>query len=187
MASAPQNVVSPDEYLAFDRQSEFKHEYLDGVITDMSGGTPRHAHLPTRLIVALSSRLPAGCSMFTSDLRVCVDRKRLYAHPDLTVVCGPLQFRDDCEDTIINPKVIAEVLSPTTENYDRGTKWNFYRQIPTLSEYLLVAQEPHDIVVYSRLDDTRWKLTAYTEPTAVIELQSLGITFPISEIYGRLA
>ena len=120
MASALQTLASPDEHLAFDRQAEFKHGYLDGEIVSMPGGNARHAPLPMRLAKAIANQLPPPCELYSANLRVRVNRDRLYAYPDLTVLCVPLQFRDDREDTVTNPPAIVEVLSPSTENYDLG-------------------------------------------------------------------
>jgi Uma2 family endonuclease len=172
------------EYLARERTSEVKHEYLRGDVWAMAGGTPTHARLSLALGRALGNRLGGQpCVPYSSDLRVRIESTDRATYPDLTVVCGPEQTATDDPDAIINPTLIAEVLSESTERSDRGEKFAHYQRLPTLQEYVLVGQESPRIEVFRR-DGATWVLSIF-ESGSTVTLESLGVQFPVDEVYAR--
>ena len=176
------------EYLAIERAAEFKSEFVNGEMLAMSGGTAPHARVATNLTIALGVRLRGGsCSVFNSDLRVNVSATGLYTYPDITVVCGELRLADDGHnDTLFNPTVLVEVLSPSTEAYDRGAKFAHYQRIDSLREYVLVAQDRPRVERYTRrqeADPNEWLLTVATGLDSKLTLPALGLELPLAEIY----
>src|SRR5437868_6630843 len=137
MASNPVSKLTEEQYLAMERAAEFKSEFLDGVMYAMSGGSLQHSALQRNIISQLDAKLQGSqCQVYTSDLRVRVSG-RMYAYPDISVVCGKPVLADSQKDVLLNPIVIIEVLSPSTEHYDRGVKFHLYRTIESLQEYIL--------------------------------------------------
>jgi Uma2 family endonuclease len=153
---AERSKLSPEEYLAWERQQERKHEYFDGEVFAMAGGSPRHNHLCSKVNTALANTLGSACRLFTSDQRVR-GRDRRYVYPDLTVLCSPATVEHD--DVITNPTILVEVLSSTTEQYDRGLKWDGYQALESLTDYLLVSQDRARIEHFGRIDN-RWIYTS---------------------------
>ena len=175
------------EYLAFEQTSPEKHEYDDGEILAMAGGSPSHALIATNIAGELRNRLRGTpCNAYGSDLRVRVSGRPKYVYPDVTVICGPVAY--DAEDpaprSVTNPKLIVEVLSPRTEGYDRGEKFDRYRGIESLQEYVLVAQHAPRLEVFLRRPDGTWLLTPVTGATAVARLASLEVDLPLEEVYA---
>lgn len=184
MASQPVSHVPPEDYLAFERAAETKHEYIDGEIVAMAGGSPKHG-LPA-LNTAAQFRLRAAggsCIPFNSDVRVAVQWDRLITYPDVFVVCGEVQYTDERRDTITNPKVIVEVLSPSTRNYDRGAKSYLYRQLPSLAEYLLIEHDAPEVETYRRLPNNHWEIETVRGLDATVRIECLGWDLPLAEIY----
>jgi Uma2 family endonuclease len=175
------------EYLEIERRAEYKSEFLDGEMFAMSGGTMPHSLIASNLIAALATHLKGKpCLAFTSDLRVKVEACGLYTYPDVSVACGKPQLEDEHNDVLLNPTVIAEVLSDSREAYDRGKKFAMYRQIPSLCEYLLVSQhEPH-IEQYIRQPNGDWTLRDVAGLNGGLTLPSLGITVAMSEVYANV-
>jgi Uma2 family endonuclease len=187
MSTQPVSYVTPEEYLEFERAAETKHEYLHGEIIAMAGGSPAHALIADNIRLAMRTRVDASrCLPFSSDARVCVRWGSLIAYPDVSVVCGPIEYVDDKRDTISNVRVIFEVLSPSTRNYDRGEKSRLYRLMPTLAEYLFIEQTPVEIEHYRRLPNGHWDLEIITDAAGVVKLDSIGCEIPVSEIYRDL-
>jgi Uma2 family endonuclease len=189
MSAAPQRIskLTPEEYLAIDRASELRNEYYAGEMFAMVGGSPRHSRIKTNILVELGIRLKGHeCAPYDSDLRLRVAATGLYTYPDASVICGPLEFDDERRDTVLNPTVLVEVLSESTEAYDRGKKFNHYRRIESLREYLLVSQEEPKIEHYLRLDDGSWKLTEAAGLEATLRLPSLEIDLPLREVYDNV-
>ena len=186
MSVQRQPFVTPEEYLARERQAETKSEYYAGEIFAMSGTSKEHDRIAGDLYTALNMGLRnAGCEPFTSDMRVKVSKTGLYTYPDVTVVCGEAQFEDAEVDTLLNPVVLVEVLSATTEAYDRGRKFEQYQTIESLQEYILVAQDrPH--VDRFRRQGQDWVLTGLHGLDAVLELEAVQCRVPLSEIYRRV-
>ena len=179
--------LSLDEYFALERESEERHEYLDGEVFAMGGASWTHGQLGGNLFFALRQRLPAGCFLQSSDQRVLVSKTGLYTYPDLVALCEPPRFQDATNpDTLLNPRVIIEILSPSTEAYDRTTKFDHYRTIPSLREYLLVAQDERRVHRYLRQGETsRWEFVELTGDE-ILDIASVGVEVPLSEIYDGI-
>ena len=170
--------------MQLDTDTGYKHEFLDGVVWAMAGGWPDHAAIAGNILTLLNNQLrDRRCRAYTSDLRIRVTATGLGTYPDACVICDELAL--DPEDpkghTVTNPRVIVEVLSPSTEEYDRGQKLDHYRQIPSLEEVLLVAHDQQRVQVWRR-DGERWSHTEVADDGAV-ELESLGCRLPLAEIY----
>lgn len=172
------------EYLALERESEIKHEFHDGEIFAMSGGTSRHSALGLKVGAALEGTRSPGCIVFQSDMRVRVRETGRAAYPDVSMVCGPIEYDTDDPDrtTLVNPSLIVEVLSPTTEQFDRGDKWMHYQRIPSLQEYVLVSQEPR-IEIYRRMPSGTWE---YSEAREGILKLATGPALDFSKLYAGL-
>jgi len=187
MASEPHRRVSVEEYLALERRSETKNEYLDGEIFAMTGASRRHNRIVLNLGIALDGQLKGrGCEVFTNDMRVHMPSAQVYTYPDVVVVCGEPKIEDADEDTLLNPKLIVEVLSPSTEGYDRGLKFSCYRSIPTLEEYLLIAQDRvHAEHFVRRQEETAWVFTERDQREDVLDLSSIGCKLALADVYDR--
>lgn len=172
-------VMTYPEYLAFERAAEGRHEFVNGLVYAMAGGSPEHARLAQSLGAELRAALrAAGCAVFSSDLRVRVMATGRATYPDLTVVCGKLERAPDDDDAVTNPVVLVEVLSESTETADRGDKWAHYQRIPSLRAYLLVSQSGPRIEVFSRDEAVPggWQYRAYgAGETLRLERPSLEI------------
>lgn len=188
MASAlPIPWVSPDEYLARERQSPFRSEYHDGDVFAMTGASFPHNVIAANLVGELRQRLKASpCQTVQSDLRVRIAPPNAYVYPDVAVACPPIELEDAQGDTLLNPVLIVEVLSDSTEAYDRGRKFACYRQIPSLREYLLVSQHEARVDHFRRAGDGTWNLRAVEGLAAVLQLESLGFELPLAEIYAKV-
>jgi Uma2 family endonuclease len=184
MSTLPVHRFSQAEYLAFEREAETKHEFADGQIYDMSGGTLNHSLIAGNLITALGMRLKGKCRVHTSDTRVCIVPGRLICYPDVIVACEPPKVLPDDRDTLTNPSLLAEVLSPSTESYDRGHKSAMFRQVYSLHAYLLVSQKPASVEHWERQPDGGWAMQEITGPGAHITLRFLDIELPLSEVYA---
>lgn len=179
--------LTETEYLAIERAAEFKSEFFDGETFAMAGGSPMHSLIATNLASEVRTHLKGRpCVPFNSDLRLKIVASGLYTYPDLSVVCGPLEFADEQEDTITNPTLLAEVLSDSTEGYDRGKKFEHYRQIPTLREYLLVSQKEPRIEQFVRGDDGEWRLREAAGLEAQIQVTSLQISLSLAEVFASV-
>ncbi len=187
MASSPVTKVTEERYLEIDRAAEVRSEFLDGEMWAMSGGSAQHADLQANIHGELYLALRGtDCRAYTSDLRVRVVPGRMYAYPDVTVVCGKRRLADERQDILINPIVIFEVLSPTTEKYDRGVKFQHYRGIDSLKDYVLVAQDRVLVEQYSRGADGAWTYRAHEKLEEQLKLDSLGVALPLARIYDRV-
>lgn len=173
-----------EEYLAFERDSPTKHEFAAGEIFAMAGGSARHSALAFRVGGILYGALPPGCTAFPSDMRLRVLATGRATYPDVSMVCGPIEFdpADPRETTITNPTLIVEVLSPTTEEVDRGDKWRDYQLIPSLQEYVLVSQDPR-IEIYRRMASGSWEYLDVRD--GEVRLVS-GATIALSGLYSNL-
>jgi Uma2 family endonuclease len=186
MATAALTRYTPEEYLALERNAEFKSEYLDGRIVAMTGATIEHATIAGNVHGELRLRLRGSrCRAFISDMRVQVGGGRRYTYPDVVAVCGEPQLMDGMLDTLMNPAVIVEVLSPSTEAYDRGEKFLHYRGIETLQEYVLVAQDRVLVERFVRAGKF-WTLSTLTDLDASLEFTSVGCEIPLRDIYERV-
>lgn len=187
MSSLPKTRFTPEQYLEMERKAEHKSEYWNGEIVAMAGGSKQHSLISVNISGELRARLKdKPCRTYSSDLRVRVAQTR-YFYPDVSVVCGEPEFAGEEADMLINPMVLVEVLSPSTEDKDRGIKFIFYRQIPTLTDYVMVSQDEPRVEHYARQEDGRWLLTDLRGPDAVLRLPSIGCELPLSEVYARVA
>jgi Uma2 family endonuclease len=169
-----------------ERKAPFKSEYFDGCITAMSGASREHNRIAGNLYRKISDQLENGpCEAFIGDLRVCVNPTGLYTYPDVTVVCGEAQFQDDEVDTLLNPTVIVEVLSPTTESYDRGAKFEHYRRLASLKEYVLVSQGQVLVERFIRQGDD-WLRSAQDHLDDTLSLTSIDCSVSLRDIYSRV-
>lgn len=185
-AARAETRVTPAEYLARERQAHTKSEYLGGCVVAMSGASLPHNRIVFNIAGELHPQLrDSPCEAFVNDMRVKVSETGDYTYPDVVVACGDVQFEDAEVDTLLTPTVIIEVLSPSTEGYDRGTKWASYRQLPTLQEYLLVAQDRPSVEHYVRTD-RGWSFDAITDLNATVVLPSIGCELRLCEIYRRV-
>jgi Uma2 family endonuclease len=154
---AERSQLSPEEYLAWERRQERKHEYFEGEVYAMAGGSPRHNRLSTRISAALEIALGGRCHVFSSDQRIR-SRERRYVYADVSVACDSPSIEHD--DVLVNPTIVIEVLSSTTEQYDRGLKWDGYQSLPSLTDYVLVSQDRARIEHFARTSDGRWVYTS---------------------------
>jgi Uma2 family endonuclease len=173
-----------EDYLAYERDSALKHEFDAGEILAMAGGSPRHSALASRISAALENARPEECTAFQSDMRIRVLATGRATYPDVSMVCGPIELdgADGSGTTITNPTLLVEVLSPSTEEVDRGSKWRDYQLIPSLQEYVLVSQEPR-IEIYRRLTSGTWDYRDVRE--GIVTLTS-GATLDLSILYRSL-
>jgi Uma2 family endonuclease len=184
MASNPVTKVTEEEYLAIDRAAEMRSEFLDGEMIAMSGGTMRHARLGGNIYFEIHNALRGtACQAFGSDFRVRVLPGRMYAYPDVLVVCGQPLLADERQDILLNPAVIFEVLSPSTEPYDRGVKFKYYRGIESLRDYILVDQNEIRIEQYTRADAGTWTLHDYQGREQELRIDSIQVSLPLAHIY----
>ncbi len=187
MSAQPAPFYTPEQYLELEQDADYKSEYLSGQIFAMAGGSPEHSAIGNNIGGEMRSLLRGTpCAVFNSDLRVTVMQSGLMTHPDVTVVCGEQHRHPLDRHSIINPTVLFEVLSPTTEAYDRGEKWAHYRRLDSLQEYILVSQNKARVEQYVRQDDGSWKFTAAEGVEASLWLPSPGCTLPLAEIYDRV-
>ena len=188
MSALPHNIkqMSEDEYLAFERGSEGKHEYINGDVFAMTGASQTHNLICAYTIATLINKLgDKPCEVYPSDMRLKVAQAR-YTYPDISIVCGDSEFADDTFDTLLNPIVLLEVLSPSTANYDRTDKFRQYRKLSSLKEYLLIAQDSPHIEHYLRQPDNTWALTDIDGLDAQVELASIGCNLALADIYRKV-
>ncbi len=187
MTAIPKSKMSPQEYLEFERKSEEKHEYFAGEIFAMAGARRRHNVIAWNFGSELNRRLKGrNCEAYPADMRVWVPKTGLYTYPDLVVVCGEPNFQDDVFDTLLNPILIIEVLSESTENYDRGKKFQHYRSIESLHEYVLVSTDEARIEKFEKTGDGFWFLSEAVGIEAEIELTSIECRIPLAEVYDKI-
>lgn len=184
MSAAAQTRSSFAEYLAIDETSDGKHEFINGVVYAMSGGSPEHARLAMAVGGQLAAQLAGKrCAIYSSDLRVRVLATGLATYPDLTIVCGKLETDPEDPHGATNPTVIVEVLSPSTEKHDREAKYAHYRRIPSLRSYVLVSQDERLVEVFARNTDDSWTLRDYREGKA--RLDAIECTLSVDAIYAN--
>ncbi len=184
MSSQPKTFLTPDEYLALERNAQHKSEYFQGEVFAMAGAGERHNLLSGSLYATLYQQLRGRvCRVYFADMRVRTSPGGLYTYPDVVAACGERQFADDEFDTLVNPTLIVEVLSRSTEAYDRGRKFELYRGIESLTEYLLVATDRVHVEQYTRQPDGRWLLSEAARLEDVLELRSIGCKLTLAELY----
>jgi Uma2 family endonuclease len=187
MSTVPKRLLTPAEYLAQERRAAVKSEYYQGEMFAMAGASREHNLIVGNLVRELGTRLRGrGCEVYPSDMRVKVTATGLYTYPDVTIVGGAPQFEDDAGDTLLNPTVLLEVLSESTEAYDRGTKSSHYRRLASLREYVLVAQDRPLVEGYVRQPDGGWLLHEVSQLDQTVAVGSITLQLPMSEIYRQI-
>jgi Uma2 family endonuclease len=184
MASNPVPRLTEEQYLAIERAAQFKSEFLNGEMFAMAGASMQHCRLQGNAYAELRTLLRGGrCEAFTSDFRVRVSSSGMYTYPDVSVVCGKPILADAHQDILLNPVVIFEVLSPSTESYDRGLKFQHYRTIESLKDYILVNQNRILVEQFIRQADNTWILRDYPRAEDELKIDSIGVQIPLARIY----
>ena len=179
--------MTVEAYLAMERESDERHDYLDGEIFAMTGASLRHNLITSHLLANLHAQLLGGdCSVVANDMRVRVPSMELFTYPDIVVFCGPPELDDDHHDTLSNPVVLIEVLSASTEAYDRTTRFDHYRTLTSLRDYVLVAQDRPHVERYSRQSTHLWEFWESAGIDDSLSLPSLQMALPLAEIYRDL-
>lgn len=185
-SAARQPYYTPEEYLTLERKADCKSEYVDGQVIAMAGASRIHNLLAGNFYREVSQQLRGRpCEAYINDMRVKVSRTGLYTYPDVVVVCGEIHFEDVDNDTLLNPTVIAEVLSPSTEAYDRGEKFAHYRRLESLQEYLLIAQDKVRIEHYVR-QGAQWLLSEASTLDEVVHLAAIGCDIALRDVYDKV-
>jgi Uma2 family endonuclease len=187
MSSQPKVRLTPEEYLAIERESDYKSEYFNGETFAMSGGTKQHNLITINVSSSLHAQLrKRPCAVYSSDQRVKVSATGLYTYPDISVVCEEAKFDDAQQDTLLNPTVIIEVLSKSTAGYDRNEKFAHYRKLESLAEYALIAQKRHHVEHYTKRPDGDWLLSETDNLEQTIFLPSIGCTLSLLDAYEKV-
>jgi Uma2 family endonuclease len=187
MPTRPKSRVTPEEYLVRERNAATKSEYFDGEIFAMSGASPAHVLIVTNVVSELRGQLRArDCTVYSTDLRVKVAASGLYTYPDVVVVCGAPRFEDEQGDALLNPKVIVEVLSKSTQDYDRGAKFEQYRTIESFIEYVLIAQDKPHVEHFVRQPDGRWMLSETNRLEDGIAVESIEAHLALRDVYEKV-
>lgn len=187
MSAVPKKRYSPEEYLALEAAATYKSEYYQGEIFAMAGATATHVKISGNLFYALKSRLgKAPCQPLANDMLIKVQATGLMAYPDVIVVCGEEQYADAAQRVLLNPTLLIEVLSDTTEKYDRRVKVRQYQRIPSVQEIVLVSQEEPHIERFHRMSDNTWTHSFHTGFDGQLPLASVAVELPLSEVYDRI-
>lgn len=188
MSAPPKPKLTAREYLELERCAQLKSEFFNGEIFAMSRVNREHNRIKENLVGELGTRLKGGpCQTYSSDQRVLVEATGLYTYPDIVILCGPETYDPADRDTLTNPTAIIEVLSPSTERYDRGAKFRNYQQIPSLIEYVLVTQDEAVCERFVRQADGSWALVSFVELTATLVFTSIPARIPLTDIYAGVA
>lgn len=186
MSALPRQKWTPESYLAFERARDTKHEYFEGEVYAMAGATRKHIKISGNAFAALHAQLRTRpCEIYQSEMRVKIDSAGHYTYPDVVIVCDEPLFEDDEVDTLLNPTVIIEVLSPSTASYDRGLKFQSYRTLKSLREYVLISQDrihiEHDV-----RQGEQWILTDVKNRTDTLQLSSVDCSLRLAEVYEKV-
>jgi Uma2 family endonuclease len=187
MVTAPKPRLTVEEYLAQELVAEFKSEYFDGETFAMAGPSRRHGLIVTNLSAELRQALrKKPCNVYSTDIRLGIPKSNLYTYPDVMVTCGKEEVRDETSETLLNPVLIIEVLSESKKDYDRGGKFEHYRPLDSLREYLTVAQDKVHVEQWVRQPDNRWLLTEHSQAGATLSL-SIDVDLKLSDIYEKVS
>lgn len=180
-------LFTPEEYLALEREADYKSEYLDGLIYAMAGSSPEHSAITANAVINIGGQLlDRPCQVFSSDMKVRTALRGLYAYPNLSIVCGEPQFHDEKRDVLVNPIVIVEVLSDAMEAYDRGKKFIQYRLLESLKDYVLIAQDAPYVEHYERQTDNEWLLTTASGLEGCLYIASIDCTLSLAGVYRNI-
>ncbi len=184
--ASPQARYTPEQYLTLERKAEFKSEYVNGMIIALAGASRSHSLIAFNLAGVLRAQLVGrACEAYVSDMRVRVAATGLYTYPDVVVACGDIRFEDERTDTLLNPTVIVEVLSPSTEAYDRGEKFAHYRRLESLQEYVLVSQDKIRVESFVR-QGAQWLLSEVSGLDETVRLESIVCNLTLRDIYDKV-
>jgi Uma2 family endonuclease len=187
MSAHPQPCHTPEEYLERERKADYRSEYVNGEIRAMAGASREHNLVVTNLVREFSTRLAGRpCETYSNDMRVKVSAVGNYLYPDVVVACTDIQFEDRNFDTLLNPLVIVEVLSPSTEQKDRGEKFLQYQWIESLNDYIFVSPDRINVERFTRQNDGNWLYSRMDDLRQVLALPSVGCELPLAEIYARV-
>lgn len=179
--------LSPEQYLEIERKAEYKSEYYNGEMFALAGASYIHNRIARNISRSLGNQLNGKeCEEFQSDLKVKELDSNLFTYPDIVVICGEPEFYDEEKDVVTNSTLIIEVLSKSTESYDRGFKFELYRRIKSLKDYFLVSQEKASIEYYSRNPDDSWILKEYNNIEQIIQIESIGCKLELKEVYDKV-
>jgi Uma2 family endonuclease len=184
VSTNPRSFLTPEEYLEIERKAEFRSEYYRGEMFAMSGATGKHNIIAVNLVTEMHNQLRRGpCQVYTHDLRVRTGAAEMFTYPDVLVACRERKFLDAREDTLLNPVVIIEILSESTEAYDRGKKFDHYRTFESLKEYILICQDRVQVECFRRQADGQWLLTVANRLEDAISLDSVHCTLNLADVY----
>jgi Uma2 family endonuclease len=187
MSYQPKPFLTAEAYLVLERQAECKSEYVAGETFTMAGASRRHNLIVANMIRVLGNQLlEQNCNVYPSDMRVKIPQIEKYTYPDVVVACGDEAFEDDENDTLLNPVVIIEVLSESTEAYDRGKKFEHYQHIESLVEYVLIAQEPYRMEQYVRQDNRTWTYRVYDHAEDIVQLHAINCALALQDVYIKV-
>ena len=182
-----QRYYSPEEYLELEVNSEIRHEYIDGQIIPMTGGTPNHNQLALNLSGTLNFLLKRQpYRVFITDQRLLIPKRRIYTYPDVMVVQTPLEYQEGRKDTLVNPVMIAEVLSKSTKSYDRDEKFAAYRTISSFCEYILIDQYTMHVEHYCKTDNNKWIFSEYDDGDVTLNLAAVPCQVLLADIYDQV-
>ncbi|MEY4519977.1 MAG: hypothetical protein RLZZ499_2577 [Cyanobacteriota bacterium] len=178
------STYSPEEYLQLEEQAEYKSEYRDGEIIPMTGGTTNHNEISGNVYANLKISLQKqNYRVYMADVRLWIPRYRLYTYPDVMLIKEEPIYADQGTTTVTNPVMITEILSPSTQNYDQGDKFTYYRSIPEMKEYILISQQQYHVMQYIKTESGKWLLSEYETEDAAIQLGSVDLALNLTQIY----
>lgn len=184
---ATKGYYTPEEYLALEEVSDSKHEYRDGKIIPIPGGTKNHNKIAGNFYAELKFALKGqDCDIYIGDVRLWIPRYRQYTYPDVMVISGDCIYPAMDNTPVFSPSLIVEVFSKSTKNYDQGEKFLYYRSIPQLSEYILIDTSKYHVMQYNKFSNNQWLLTEYESKNAELMLESVDVQIPIGELYDRV-
>ena len=188
MSTVPKPHLTPEQYLAIERAAEFRSEYFRGEMFAMTGASRKHNLIAGNVSRSINEQFDGRpCEVYQSDMRVKVNKTGLYTYPDVVAACDQPRFEDNQVDTLLNPRVVVEVLSPSTELWDRGKKFMHYRAIESLREYVLIAQDLVHVERFTVNADGQWALLDYRTLDDTLILDSISCRIKLSEIYARIS
>jgi Uma2 family endonuclease len=174
---------SVEEYVTLEHESDIKHEYIDGIIYDMAGGTPTHSLVANNIGAELRNAMRGKpYKAYNSDLALAVSESQ-YVYPDASIICGPIQTFGVHKNAATNPVVIVEVMSPSTKGYDKRAKFRLYRQIPSFRQYVQISPDGVQVDVFTKVENDLWRIASYWKLTQTVRLDSVDSEIPMSEIY----
>ncbi len=186
-AALSEPYIGTEEYLTLERDAEFKSEYLNGVLYAMAGSSPEHSAITANVTIAVGSQLRGKpCRVFTSDLKIAVGPAGPFFYPDLSIVCGEPRFHDERRDVLTNPTILIEVLSPSTEAFDRGRKFTQYQRIASLTDYILIAQDEPHVGHFHKQQGNQWLFTTAHGLETTLHIASIDVTLHLAEAYDRI-